>query len=103
MLDACADVTAGAQRLQEAGEVGLVGPARLAAAVADAEALQARVRPGSVRGGFGKTGNVAEAAELRDRVFTLLVAAYKEVRRIGMCNWVDEVDAHVPSLLARRE
>ena len=103
VLDACADVTSGAQKLTAAGEVGLVGADRLAAAVADAETLQARVRPGSVRGGFGKTGDVADAAQLRDRVFTLLVAAHREVRRIGLCNWVDDAHRHVPTLWARRE
>lgn len=44
---------------------------------------------------------VTSAVEKRDRLWTLLVQRHKELRRVGMWLWMDEVDAHVPALQSR--
>lgn len=43
---------------------------------------------------------LAEQIDQRDRLWTLLTIGHRELRRAGMWLWVDEVDAHVPPLLA---
>jgi hypothetical protein len=43
----------------------------------------------------------ADAAAIRDRLWTLLVQQSRELRRVGMWLWVDEVDVHVPPLQSR--
>lgn len=42
-----------------------------------------------------------DAVALRDRFWTLLVQQHKELRRVGMWLWLDEVDEHVPALQSR--
>lgn len=49
-----------------------------------------------------KSTETAAAIDARDRLWTLLEKGYTEVRRLGMWQWVDDVDAHVPALQAHR-
>ncbi|MBK9260687.1 MAG: hypothetical protein IPM54_12815 [Polyangiaceae bacterium] len=42
-----------------------------------------------------------EAVALRDRFWTLLAMRHKELRRVGMWLWMDEVDRFVPALQSR--
>lgn len=42
-----------------------------------------------------------EAVKARDRLWTLLVKGHRELRRVGMWLWVDDVDEHVPPLQSR--
>ena len=42
------------------------------------------------------------AVQIRDRLWSLLKQKHRELRRIGMWLWLDEVDAHVPALRSRR-
>ncbi|MDI1445431.1 hypothetical protein [Polyangium sp. 6x1] len=42
-----------------------------------------------------------EAVKARDRLWTLLGKGHRELRRVGMWLWVDEVDEHVPPLQSR--
>lgn len=42
-----------------------------------------------------------DAVALRDRFWTLLVTRHKELRRVGMWLWLDEVDRVVPALQSR--
>ena len=49
-----------------------------------------------------RPGAQAEAAEIRDRMRTLLVRAYTEAQRIGGYKWVLELGDHVPTLGQRR-
>jgi hypothetical protein len=44
---------------------------------------------------------VVDAVDARDRLWTLLVDRHRELRRVGMWIWVDEVDEHVPPLQSR--
>ena len=41
------------------------------------------------------------SVQLRDRLWTLLNLRHRELRRVGMWLFMDEVDAHVPRILAR--
>lgn len=41
------------------------------------------------------------SVQLRDRLWTLLNLRHRELRRVGMWLFMDEVDEHVPKLLAR--
>jgi len=50
-----------------------------------------------------KTKDPAEAeANTRDRLWTLLVQGHRDLRRVGMWLWADEVDKHVPPLQSRK-
>jgi len=50
-----------------------------------------------------KTKDPAEAeANTRDRLWTLLVQGHRDLRRVGMWLWVDDVDARVPPLQSRK-
>lgn len=42
-----------------------------------------------------------EAVALRDRFWTLLATRHKELRRVGMWLWLDDVDRFVPALQSR--
>lgn len=44
---------------------------------------------------------VTDAVEARDRLWTLLVLRHRDLRRVGMWIWADDVDDHVPALLSR--
>jgi hypothetical protein len=48
-----------------------------------------------------KDPDVALAVGRRDRLWTMLVERHKELRRVGMWLWLDEVDAHVPKIQSR--
>jgi hypothetical protein len=43
-----------------------------------------------------------DAVRTRDRLWTLLVTRHRELRRVGMWFWMEEVDNQVPALQARR-
>ncbi len=64
------------------------------------ERLLAALKP---KGAKGKpSAEVRAAIDLRDRLWTLLVADYPaHARRAGLWIWVDDVDDHVPTLQAR--
>lgn len=98
------DVLALVDLLQQAGTAAsaLVPAEKLAQARAEATSFLARLRPAGRKGDTGKKGEAAEAADLRDRVFTLVLQAYGEVWRVGAWRWGHEVEAHVPGLNARR-
>lgn len=87
-----------------AGKAGLalLPKARLDAARSEAQSFLDRLRPGDRKGGTGKQGAAKDAADLRDRYFTLMLLAYDECLRIGHWHWLHELDRHVPPLLARR-
>lgn len=76
-----------AAQIKEAGEVGA--------------ALLKVLRPASAKRSRKAPVEVANAADIRDRLWTLLVLGYRELRRVGMWIWMDEVDAHVPPLGSR--
>jgi hypothetical protein len=61
--------------------------------------LLRRLKPKGAKG-KGPEG-LAEAVANRDRLWTLLVKRHRELRRVGMWIWADEVDAHVPALQSR--
>jgi len=42
-----------------------------------------------------------EEVEIRDRLWTLLTLRYRELRRVGLWFWMDDVDDHVPALQSR--
>ena len=44
----------------------------------------------------------SEAAETRDRLWTLLLRRHKELRRVARWLWPDDADQRVPALLARQ-
>ena len=102
LQDMCADVTAGRDLLVAANATALVGDQELSAAVADAERLAVRIRPHGQLGGYSKTGDEAAAIDLRNRLFTLLLTTYTEVRRVALAQWVDAADALVPRVGKRR-
>jgi len=72
-----------------------------AAQVKDAAAtgtdLLKRLRPRGAK----KKDVAASAVDARDRLWTLLVNRHRDLRRVGMWLWADEVDAHVPPLQSR--
>ncbi len=43
----------------------------------------------------------SDEVDIRDRMWTLLVVQYRELRRVGLWFWVDDVDDHVPALQSR--
>jgi hypothetical protein len=57
--------------------------------------------PGSAARSRKMPTAVREVADVRDRLWTLLVRAHSEMRRAGMWLWVEDVDAYVPPLQAR--
>ncbi len=71
-------------------------------AQADAKALLLRLRPAQRLGDTGKRGEAAVTADVRDRLFTLLVRTYDEVRRVAAYKWLDDASSHVPRLNQRR-
>lgn len=44
----------------------------------------------------------ADAVAIRDRLWTLLTLRHKELRRVGMWLWMDDVDTYVPALQSRK-
>ncbi len=48
-----------------------------------------------------KNAGAVSAAELRDRLWTLLVKGHRDVRRAGFWLWADELATHVPPLQSR--
>ncbi len=42
-----------------------------------------------------------DEVNIRDRMWTLLVLRYRELRRVGLWFWMDDVDDHVPALQSR--
>lgn len=73
----------------------------LGRADADAAGLLQIVKPqeGHAR---AKDAQVAAAQAMRDRLWTLLVREYTVARKVGFWQWGEDLDAHVPSLRARR-
>ncbi|HEX4515506.1 MAG TPA: hypothetical protein VH054_18295 [Polyangiaceae bacterium] len=49
-----------------------------------------------------KAPELASSQDARDKLWSLLCERHVEARRLGMFVWVDDVDAHVPSLQAHR-
>jgi hypothetical protein len=98
------DVLALVHLLSHAGSpaTALVPQEELEHAQVEATAFVARLRPSGRLGDAGKKGAAAEAAELRDRVFTLAVQAHGEAWRVGAWRWGREVEKHVPGLGTRR-
>lgn len=65
------------------------------------EELRGKIVPTSIAKDAPKAkGN--GAAEIRDRLYTLLVQRHKGLRLAGYLLWGDEFDDHVPSLLGRQ-
>jgi len=93
------DVLAACEHL---GGHGLVEAAALTTARQRATSYLERLRPAGRKGDFGKKGEAASAADLRDRMFTLTLRAYAEVWRVGAWQWGQNVAEHVPSLSAQR-
>lgn len=60
------------------------------------------VRPPGSRQPTRGEAAAAQSVAIRDRLWTLLNQQHTELRRIGMWLFMDEVDAHVPSLRSRR-
>lgn len=101
--DSASDVLTMCPLLRQHDAAGALMPTpRVDAAELLAQGLKDRLRPGGRLGDRGKKGEAADAADLRDRFFTLLLRAYTEVRRLGMWRWDEEVDAHVPPIHKRR-
>lgn len=42
-----------------------------------------------------------DAVKARDRLWTLLTQRHRDLRRVGMWLWADDVDEHVPPLQSR--
>ncbi|MCU0693923.1 MAG: hypothetical protein MUF54_21245 [Polyangiaceae bacterium] len=42
-----------------------------------------------------------EAVDERDRMWTLLLSKHRDMRRVGIWLWADDVDEHVPPLRSR--
>ena len=78
-----------------------VTAAQIARAAALGSELTTLLKPARAKAGK-KDGAVAAATDIRDRLWTLLVATHLELRRLGAFLWVDDVDAHVPQLQASR-
>ena len=49
-----------------------------------------------------KAGKKSASAERRDRLWTLLVRRYQELRRVAYWIWLDEADRYVPPLMSCR-
>jgi hypothetical protein len=103
-LDLAADVLALCELVGAAGKGadGLVTAAELAEAKEDATGFRDRVRPEARLGDHAKQGAAAAAADVRDRLFTVLADAHSEVRRVALWRWIEDADAHAPRLGRRR-
>lgn len=101
--DAAEDVVAGYALLGNcAAAAGKFEPAVAAAAVTRANAFLDRLRPATRKGGYAKAGAEAEAADVRDRMFTLALRAYEAVFKAAACRWGTKWSDHVPALAQRR-
>lgn len=78
-----------------------VKPPQLARAAEIGSWLVATLKPRRARKG-AKPADLAQATDARDRLWTLLVQGHRELRRLGCFQWLEEVDAHVPTLQAHR-
>lgn len=63
--------------------------------------LTQRLKPKRMKRERTKTGEQLAAAQLRDRVWTLLVERYALIERLGGWLYGRDLDAHVPSLQGR--
>lgn len=64
--------------------------------------LMTVVRPTGSRQPTRGEAAAAPSVAIRDRLWTLLAQQHTELRRVGMWLFMDEVDAHVPSLRSRK-
>lgn len=64
--------------------------------------LLGMLRPASSKRASHGRELAAPAVAVRDRLWTLLVKRHRELRRIGMWLFLDEVDDHVPALRSAR-
>ena len=79
-----------------------VTPEQVTAAGQVGTQLLSLLRPaGSRKRSLGEE-QALPAVQIRDRLWSLLRQKHRELRRIGMWLWLDEVDAHVPALRSRR-
>lgn len=60
------------------------------------------LRPAGFKPGHAPETEADRAADLRDRLWTLLVRGYGDVRRVAFWQWLDAADEHVPPLGAHR-
>ncbi len=63
--------------------------------------LLAQLKPKHAKRKTVVTPEIKDAADARDRTWTLLVQGHRDLRRAGMWVWADQVDKHVPPLQSR--
>lgn len=61
------------------------------------------LKPAAVRPVAGQPTPADHAAEMRDRLWTLLVLGYRDVLRVAYWQWLGEADLHVPALQSARK
>jgi len=63
--------------------------------------LKAKLKPGAVKSKKAKDAGQVDAADLRDRLYTMVLNAHEVTWKLGAAVWGKSVDKHVPPLGTR--